>query len=200
MSTSTSRLRHVSLRLPDSFAVFLPALLAALVASAALPVGAAHAQSLDSEGSRYSLQSRTALGMGAASLVGASFLIRTESSTAISMAVPLLALGVSDLALGVAHLRGAGNSERFERRERLARISLLFAGAGVAGFGGYLGSNEAAGAGVGVLSHSATRLLLGLLTPASVRRAMNERGIQAGLSVFPSRAGTTATASLSGTL
>lgn len=140
--------------------------------------------------------SNLSIAIGVTSIAGGAVSLGHDSRLVLGMGVPLLALGVSDVILGLAQ-RSADRpaSAGFQQRLRTARVSLLVSGAGLASLGAFWGSDLSLGAGVALFSHSAFRLLMGLVTP----RAEPPR-FEVGVSVLPSQHGRVATATFGGTL
>lgn len=167
-----------------------------------LPVGRSSAQPhAEAPLDRGALAPRTSasnlsIAIGVTSIAGGAVSLGHDSRLVLGMGVPLLALGVSDVILGLAQ-RSADRpaSLAFQQRLRTARVSLLVSGAGLASLGAFWGSDLSLGAGVALFSHSAFRLLMELVTP----RAQRPR-FEVGVSVLPSQHGRVATATFGGAL
>ena len=166
-----------------------------------LPAGQASAQRggeapLDQDGSGPSAsESNVSIAIGVTSRAAGGVSLGHDSRLVLGMGVPLLALGVSDVILGLAQRSADGpGSPAFQQRLRTARVSLLVSGAGLASLGAFWDSDLSLGAGVAVFSHSAFRLLMELVTPRAQPR------FEVGVSVLPSPYGRVATATFGGAL
>ncbi len=167
-----------------------------------LPAGRASAQRgaeapLDQAGSGPgSSASNLSIAIGVTAMAAGGVSRGHDPRLVLGMGVPLLALGVSDVILGLAQRSADGpGSPGFQQRLRTARVSLLVSGAGLASLGAFWSSDLSLGAGVALFSHSAFRLLMELVTP----RAQPPR-FEVGVSVLPSPYGRVATATFGGAL
>jgi len=91
------------------------------------------------------------LAIGVTSMAAGAVSLGHDSRLVLGM--PLLALGVSGVILGLAQRSARGASGPvFAQRLRTARVSLLVSGAGLASLGAFWGSDLSLGAGVALFS------------------------------------------------
>lgn len=196
--------------------------LAVIALSLAMPLSSASAQestiSYDIEDfqGQETRHAWSGVSLGAAEVTAGGALLRLDDDLALGMAVPLIALGAVDLGVGSVQvgrvmLRRPGTVAdeqarvaAMEHRLRIVqkvRVGLLLGGGGAAALGAYFDSRMGAGVGLGVMTHSLFRLLLdGLLLRATEAQRARLSGLGLGVSVVPTARGTTAVATVSGTL